>query len=193
MRRFRHVELGGLRVRARGFSLVEVLVSLIIIAVGMLGLAKMEALAYASTGVASQQSIAALEAASLASAMRANRNYWSAVATTTTNFSYSAVGTTPPTSSDATLTNTYVCTAGGANAPCKTAWIAAVDVQAWITNINATLPNPTATITCPVLATAGAPVGCWIQVSWREENVAVNSNAVGTTMTLPTYTLYVVP
>jgi type IV pilus assembly protein PilV len=170
--------------------MVEVLVSLIIIAVGMLGLAKIQALAYASTGVASQQSIAALEAASLASAMRADRNYWSAV---TTPFSYSAPATGAPATTDSTLTNVYVCTSGGANAPCTPAQLAAVDVQNWVTAINATLPNPTATISCPAVVTAGTPIGCTIQVTWHEENVAVNSNSVGNTLTAPTYTLYVVP
>jgi type IV pilus assembly protein PilV len=178
----------GFERRAAGFSMVEVLVSLIIIAVGMLGLAKIQALAYASTGVASQQSLAALEASSLVSAMRANRNYWSAV---TTPYSYSSpVGGTPNT--DATLSNTYVCTSGGANAPCTAPQLAAFDIQNWVTTLNNTLPNPTATVTCPAPA-ANAQLGCWIQITWHEENVAVNSQSVGGALTLPTYTLYVVP
>jgi type IV pilus assembly protein PilV len=183
--------------RSRGFSLIEVLVALIIIAVGMLGLAKIQALAYANTGVASQQSIAALQAASLASAMRANRNYWAAVATTTVAFSYTAsvvAGTATVVSSDATLLNPYVCTSGGADAPCLLpAKLAAYDVQAWVTGINGiknVLPNPTATITCPVVPTAATPVGCWIKLTWTEENVAMNTS---TAMTQPTYFLYVVP
>lgn len=171
----------------RGFSMVEVMVSLVIIAVGMLGLAKIQALSYASTGVAAQQSLAALEAASLASAMRANRNYWTAV---TTPYSYSSPVTSPA-NTDSTLTNVYVCTSGGANAPCTAAQLAAFDLQSWVTTLNATLPYPTATITCPTPA-ALAQLGCWIQVTWKEENVAVNSNGNGT-LTAPTYTLYVVP
>jgi len=179
---------------ARGFSLIEVLVSLIIIAVGMLGLAKIQALAYASTGVASKQSLAALQTASLMAAMRANRNYWAAVGTP---FSFSAPGTGTQTSSDATLTNTYVCTSGGANAPCTAPQLAAFDLQSWITSLNQTLPNPTATITCPT-PVAPAQLGCWIQVTWQEENVAVNTQGLNTAgqanaMAAPTYTLYVVP
>jgi type IV pilus assembly protein PilV len=192
MKRSRHAELGAMS--ARGFSMVEVMVSLIIIAVGMLGLAKIQALAYASTGVASQQSVAALEAASLAAAMRANRNYWSTVATATTAFSYVAPGTGTPTTSDATLTNSYVCTFGGADAPCKGAAankIAAVDLQSWVNKLNQVLPNPKAIVTCPIVV-APAQLGCWIQVTWMEENVAVNTNGTGT-MTSPIYTLYVVP
>src|SRR5579871_1202658 len=60
-----------------GFSVLEVMVALIIISVGLLGIAKMQALAIASTTTSRTRSIAALEAASLASAMRADRAYWS--------------------------------------------------------------------------------------------------------------------
>ena len=45
---------------------------------GLLGLAKMEALAISSTSVASSRSLAAIEASSLAAAMHANPGYWAA-------------------------------------------------------------------------------------------------------------------
>src|ERR1700691_621695 len=62
--------------RSSGFTLVEVLVAVIIIAIGLLGIAKMESVALGSTGVAQQRSIAALQAASLAASMHADRGYW---------------------------------------------------------------------------------------------------------------------
>ncbi len=176
--------------RSRGFSMVEVLVSLIIIAVGMLGLAKIQALAYASTGIASQQSIAALEAASLASAMRADRNYWSAV---TTPFTYTATATTISSPTDGTLTGIYACASGGSTPACTAPQIAAYDLQAWVTAINAVLPKPTATISCPAVVTAGTPIGCTIKISWQEETVDVNTTSAGNAMTAAAYTLYVVP
>ena len=49
--------------RTGGFSLVEVMVALIVVSVGLLGLAKMEAVALASTTVAGNRSLAAIEAA----------------------------------------------------------------------------------------------------------------------------------
>ena len=175
------------RAGSRGFTMVEVLVSLIIIAVGMLGLAKIQALAYASTGVAAQQSLAAVQAAGLASAMRANRGYWTAV---TTPYTYDSV--TSSSNTDANMTSTYVCTYLGANAPCSPSNLAAYDLQNWVTALGNTLPKPKATIYCPT-PVSPAPLGCWIKVNWTEENVAINSQSVGNTLASPTYTLYVVP
>lgn len=183
-----------------GFTLVEVLVALIIIAVGMLGLAKIQALAYASTGIAGSQSLAALQASSLVSAMRANRNYWSTVAPFTYSFKVSAGVLTNVTLTDATLANTYVCTSLGANAPCTPAQLAAYDLNnatpgatlGWIWALAAVLPNPSATISCPTPA-AGAQLGCSIQITWVENTVNVNSQQLTTPLSAPTYTVFVVP
>src|SRR5438445_9867309 len=65
--------------REAGFSLVEVMVALIVMSVGLLGIAKMQALALTSTTSARMRSIVALEASSLASTMRADRAYWTLV------------------------------------------------------------------------------------------------------------------
>jgi type IV pilus assembly protein PilV len=199
MKHTRHCKQSRIHRRAGGFTLVEVLVALIIIAVGMLGLAKIQALAYASTGIAGSQSLAALQASSLVSAMRANRNYWSTV---TTPFTFTVAAGTITTASDNTLTNTtYDCASGGATAPCTPAQLAAYDLnntsngpaRGWITGLGAVLPNPSATIFCPTPA-AGAQLGCSIQITWVENTVTVNSQTQGTTaLTAPTYTVFVVP
>jgi type IV pilus assembly protein PilV len=174
---------------ARGFSLVEVLVALIVISVGMLGIAKIQALAFASTGTAGVRSLAAIQAASLASAIRANRAYWAA------GLAPLAITVTGTVISDATLqgaatTATYCNT--GVNAPCNPATLAAFDLHRWATSLNSVLPNPTAQINCP---TAVIPITCSIQVNWGEKNVVgVNSQgANGAAMLGPTYTLYVEP
>jgi len=60
----------------RGFSLLEVMVALVVLSVGLLGVVKLESVAYSSTNVASKRSLAALQAASLAAAMHVNRGYW---------------------------------------------------------------------------------------------------------------------
>jgi type IV pilus assembly protein PilV len=168
------------RIATAGFSLVEVLVALVVIGIGMLGLAKIQALAYTSTGTASLRSLAALQASSLASAMHANRNYWSVLPPL---FSYQFAGTTAPVTTDATLTG------AGCTAACAAGPLAAYDVQTWVTAVNAILPNASGIISCPT----NAPVSCMIQLTWGESNVAINAQAQGNTMAAPTYTLYVVP
>ena len=179
---------------ARGFSMVEVLVTLIVIAVGMLGVAKLQALAISSTGVAKLRSLAALEAASLAGAMRANRDYWSA---TPDSFTVNGAVLTDPTGQLAAIGN---CNTGG-TLPCTNQQMAAFDVNNWVTDINNVLPNPQVTVACPLAAN---PILCSIQISWTENAVAVTKQesaaeaanlAAGTpsgTQT-PTYTLYVQP
>ena len=183
------------RAGSAGFSLVEVLVALVIISVGMLGLAKIQALAYSSTGVANLQSAAAIQASSLAAAMRANRNYWSAAATTTSSLSFVATTSslTATTATPAALNSHYVCTSGGANAPCTNAQMAAYDLEQWVLNLNLVLPHPTTTINCPALAVSSAPVGCSIQIDWTEQTTAINSQSAGNALAAPRYTLYVVP
>ncbi|MGH8227836.1 MAG: type IV pilus modification protein PilV [Steroidobacteraceae bacterium] len=179
--------------RSRGFSLVEVMVALVVIAVGLLGIAKMQALALSSTSSASMRSLAAIEAGSLAAAMHADRDYWSATPPATVNVS----GTTIDVSS---LAATADCTSAG-SAPCSASVMAAYDFQQWVAALNQLLPNPTAAINCE---TVTAPISCTIKIGWSENAVAINSQeastdatntASGTTAAFrtPTYTLYVEP
>jgi type IV pilus assembly protein PilV len=181
-------ELDAGRGRAHGFSLIEVMVALVVISIGLLGIAKMQALAYASTSTAGLRSLAAIEAASLASAMRANRPYWAAGAAPV------PITITGTTISDATLAATAAaanyCTPAG-TVPCNPATLAAYDLHRWAAALSALLPNPTATISCPTVVT---PITCTIQVNWSEKIAAVNSQgANGPAMQAPTYILYVEP
>lgn len=151
----------------RGFSLVEVLVALVICSVGLLGLAKMESIALASTGVAGGRSLAAIQAESLASAMHANRAYWAQAGTPPTQFTISAAnGIVDPTN---ILNVAATCTspaAAPATPLCTAAQIAAYDVQQWQISLAAVLPAYLATVSCSTLATQ--PVNCNIQLQWQE-------------------------
>jgi len=197
------------RVHAKGFSLVEVLVALIIIAVGLLGLAKLQAVVYASTGNASQKSLAAIEAASLSAAMRANRNYWSALPAaltvtmasvalpspaTVTATGDSVLSTALTTTAPATATTQpSYCLFGQPNAPCTApSTLAAYDLNVWANALEVLLPGASASVACSAL-TATVPVTCTIQVNWVEHTVAANTQSQGLTLAAPTYTLYVVP
>lgn len=182
--------------RSAGFSLIEVLIALIVFSVGLLGIAKMEAMALATTATSSRRAIAALEATSLANAMHLNRGFWATAAASSlvVNISGNTVanppgGTTPD------------CESGVA-APCNDVALAAYDLNTWAIGLQAMLPNDVATITC----NAATPLACSIQIQWSEQGVAMNSaqgqsmstaasETAGTSAAIqnPTYTLYVEP
>ena len=192
--------------RQRGFSLMEVMAAVLVICVGMLGIAKMQALALSNSNTSRMRSLAAIEAASIASAMHSNRQYWStAVAlelpmTATLNYA----GAPTVASSDAAL-QTQATTDLGVSPPnqcfnvtCTATQLAAFDLARWTFNIGTVLPNSTTFITCPLPA-AGVqtPVSCTIRITWTEKAVGMTSNsataAANAAMAPPDYTLQVEP
>uniref|UniRef100_E6PLK4 Putative type-4 fimbrial biogenesis PilV transmembrane protein n=1 Tax=mine drainage metagenome TaxID=410659 RepID=E6PLK4_9ZZZZ len=169
-----------------GFSLIEVLIALLVIAIGLLGIAGMQALALSNTSTARQRSLAAIQAASMGSMMRANRGYWesaSSVDVTVTGSlsgtSWSSTTLSGSVSSQGTDCETSVC-----SAPLQ---MAAYDLQSWGLSIAQQLPNGTGRVQCA----AGNPVSCQVSVSWSEKTVALNG-APGSSAT-QTYTLLVQP
>jgi len=165
------------RSRARGFTLLEVMVALVITAVGLLGIAKIQALAYASTGSAGLRSLVALQASSLAASMHANRSYWAAGAAPV------PVIITGTSINDATLNGAAAgagyCVFGTGPTPCTPDLMAAFDLHTYAAQLNGALgnSNPVTTITCPV----AIPVNCTIQVTWNEKAVSINQqSAAGT-------------
>jgi type IV pilus assembly protein PilV len=190
---------------AAGYSLVEVMVALVVTCIGVLGIAKLQALSLSNATTSRLRSLAAMEAASLAAAMHSNRQYWGDTPPASINVAANVV-----TSSDATLQADAGAGLGacvGTNngvAQCTPVQLAGYDVENWVNDLNALLPNATATILCPPLATTG-PASCTIQMSWSEQ--AVNSNqgeanvssatcgaiGQGQCFERPTYTLYVEP
>ncbi|HUX73968.1 MAG TPA: prepilin-type N-terminal cleavage/methylation domain-containing protein [Steroidobacteraceae bacterium] len=174
---------------AAGFSLVEVLVALVIASIGLLGLAKMESLGIASTNIAGTRSLAAIEAASLAAMMHADRAYW-AGGFAPASFTVNGGGNGTIAISNSGLAAAYNCTIAGSSS-CAPASLAAYDVQNWAADLNRVLPPYLATVTC---STTGFPVSCAIEVQWTESGVA--ANALQTNMAAlnaPTYILYVEP
>jgi len=188
--------------RLGGFSLVEVMVSLAVISIGLLGIAKMQALALSSTTVASARSLAALQASSLAASMHANRAYWAAGGLTPA----AGITVTGATVNDATLAAEPDCSVVG-NQPCDAVQVAGYDLQQWAASLAALLPNDTALVKCT--AVVGVPITCTIQISWSEKAVALTqqeatqaaTNAAACAANVascakfqrPTYTLYVEP
>jgi type IV pilus assembly protein PilV len=175
--------------RQQGFTLLEVMVALFVLVIGLLGVLKLETVAYASTNVAAKRSIAALEAASLAASMHVNRGYW-----TSPDPSGGAVGII---GNVATVTQNAPLLAGVIGAaqacnipgtPCLPLNMAAYDVQQWAIALNTALPNVTGSVNCGT----APPVSCMINIQWNENAVAINT-AETVALAGPSYTLYVEP
>lgn len=203
----------SMKSRARGFSLIEVLVALMVISVGLLGIAKMQALALANTNGGRLRALASIEAASLASSLQGNPNYWGTLTSAVNVTIASASGSATVSSSDTTQSGTVTCpasaatnstsmsncsgtvdcTSTGSNAPCTAKQMAAYDLQQWAGRLQEILgTTASASIACSSTVVAQSPpwVSCQITVNWVEDNV--NSNAAETgTMGSPTYSLFV--
>ena len=164
--------------RTSGFSLVEVMVAVVVICVGLLGIAKMQSLAMSSTNMARMRSLAALEAASLAAAMHANRAFWAGANNS---------GLTPP----ALVSYDPVNLVQGMTAvlsppiPAPSASptaIAEYDFGTWATNLTALLPGANAQIICN---NATPPANCTITISWSENPVAMTQQEAQQSSTTP--------
>jgi type IV pilus assembly protein PilV len=167
-----------------GFSLVEVMVALVVVSIGLLGIAKMQALALSSTGSAKMRSLASIEAASLASTIHADRAYWAYI-TTATTVTVGSTGTVAS-AADATLNSSAgagrpaLCTKIVPAVPCTAAQIAAGDLGDWADSLVALLPRngkSGATITCSpfVINTSN---NCVIKISWTDNVVTTSADTV---------------
>jgi type IV pilus assembly protein PilV len=182
--------------RRAGFSLVEVLVALVVIAVGMLGIAKMHALALAGTGAAGTRSLIAIEAAGLATSLHANRDYWATTGQLVTNIwvSPGLVNIDVP-----ALATVQTCTAS-----CTSTQMAGFDLQSFGAALSQIVPAANANISCQ---NAVPPQSCTITITWLENiagmsaaasSTVISSAAVSTApssnlLQQPQYILYVEP
>jgi type IV pilus assembly protein PilV len=204
MSRFNRQRRAPLRA-ARGFSLVEIMVAVVVICVGLLGIAKMQALAVSSTTTARLRAMAAFQAASLASIMHSNRDYWAsatAVANSPTTISVPSVGPITITPAGfAQANNACIVTTVSAVAPCSgtagSLTLAGMDVTRWSQAMTGLLPNLTTTINCQG---AIQPPSCIIQMQWNEKTGTANSSETAVAITSVVaggltdfYTLYVAP
>jgi type IV pilus assembly protein PilV len=178
------------RQRTLGFSLIEVLVAVVIISIGLLGIAAIQATSLSGTHTSQTESIAAIQARSLADAMLANPNYWNNSNTSPTALITISPSGTSGTSSAATISGVSVLAAstnncGTSSSGCGNATdMAAYDVQTWGSEYFQLVPNATqATIQC----NPTQPVVCTITLTWKEKaaaaiNAGTQSNTAGTTV-----------
>jgi len=176
----------------RGVSLLEVLIALLVIAVGVLGLTKMQALSIANTQASGSRGLVALQASSLAALLRGNKGYWQggpgAALCTINTCTFSGASTTVLGAAPA-LTS---CQGSTSAATCTPTQMAGLDIATWMTNINTQIPSYTAIVTC-----SGTPTSCTIQINWYEKAAGMNTTtanqAAANSATQQAYYLYVQP
>jgi type IV pilus assembly protein PilV len=179
--------------RQQGFTLLEVMVALFVLSVGLLGVVKLEALAYSSTNIAAKRSIAALEAASLAASMHVNRGYWTtpdaAGATIVVNAATVAPnGVAVPNGAPLLGAVATVLQNCKSAVPCLPVNMAAYDLQEWALALETVATTTVATINCGT----ATPVSCMINIQWAENAVNMSAQETGA-LASPSYTLYVEP
>ena len=162
--------------RQGGFSMLEVMVSLLITLFGVLGMVGLHSMAVKNTELGRYSGRAAIDAASMAAAMRANVAYWGAPATAIT---VQGTGTING------ITMTGGPTGGGSCVPtslapvastCTGAQLAYSDLVTWGTDVANALPAGNMAIACNI---AVSPVVCTITISWSEKTLALH-NPTGT-------------
>jgi type IV pilus assembly protein PilV len=179
----------SVRRHAAAFTLIEVMVTLVIVAVGMLGLAKLQAAAVAESGMSRTRSLMTLQAESLAGLMRGNRAFWAATTTPFPAFSVTSDGV-------GHYGSTIVDGADPAcvASKCSPGSMAKSDLAAWTTSFAAQFPGATASIACVTAAGSACaasttiPTSYDIKLAWTERFVAINASTTPSS-TLPTVSM----
>ena len=138
----------------RAFSLIEVLVALVVLAIGMLGIAQMLLLSHKANASSYIRQQATQSAYNIIDRMRANR--LAAIAGNYTVSNLAAEGT--PTIPTAPATN---CT----NTTCTTTQLAAYDTWYWLATDVSQLPNGCGSITT---APSGTNTLITVTVQWND-------------------------
>jgi type IV pilus assembly protein PilV len=136
----------AMQIRAAGFSLVEALVALVVLSIGMLGIAALHVEGLRSARTALTRTTAVTLAADIADRIRANR---------AAKTEYDAVVTSADTDAN--------CEPKGAG--CTPAELAHHDKALWLGAIETALPGGTGTIDCD---DAAVPATYTITISWSE-------------------------
>ncbi len=182
------------RRRQRGFTIVELLVTILIVTVGLMGIVKMQAAAVSNTAVSRTRALMTYQAESLAGMMRANRGFWK-TSGTPLNGSWPAMLMDGTSATPGTTTGMTNVAAGGCASTCLPDKIAYDDiVNVWAPAYYAAFPGATARIDCVPASGTGsctnsptAPHSYDITLTWKQKIVAVNRSTAGTTaeMTSP--------
>lgn len=155
--------------RESGFSMLEVLVSLVLITVAMLGMAGLQLNAMKLSKGATFRTQAVLLADEISERIETNK-----IGATAGNY-VAATSSTPATAPKNCL-----------SAACSTSELAAYDLAAWQARIAATLPAGSWTITNP---TAGNPSIYSIVINWEDRRDNASQTTYSTSGTTETFSL----
>jgi type IV pilus assembly protein PilV len=150
-----------IRIRSRGFSLLEVMIAVLVFSLGLLGVGGLMVLSVRTNHSAFLRTQASFLAGAMADRIRANTSRASLY-----NGTYNA-------SSAASGSNS--CT----TAPCTPDGLVQRDRDVWSRQLVTALPNPTATVNC-----AGSQLGstlfdglCSIVIQWTEADLQKGTSA----------------
>lgn len=147
---------------SHGFSLIEALVAMVVVAVGLLGLAAMVTAGLRSNQVAALQGLAAIDSENIAALMAANP-----AGVEAGNYTVSAL----PTSAPSNLCHS-------ATTPCSPAEEAQADLWSFAQTLTGNLPDPAAQIQCAVPCSSTTSTPIVVTVTWS--TVAPNGKAQST-------------
>lgn len=193
------------RRREGGFTLVELLVTILIVTIGVLGLAKLQATAVANTSLSRTRALMTYQAESLAGMIRANKGFWVTTGSLTTwpGFTVTSAGVASDTGLMVMNGTTGSCL-DMATPPCSAPNLAWDDMYTWAKAFNdgttaSAFQRASATITC-VSSSGGAcaanpatPNGYDITLTWTQKLVAVNNNTTNIAGTPVSMVMHVQP
>lgn len=182
--------------KQRGVTMVEILVTIVVLTIGALGAVGLQATVLADTQNASLRGLVALQGASLVNRMHANRAFW-AVASATLAFGVNGAVVTSngglPITADRDTCTTTPAPAGPVCTPAK---MAAVDLKDWAAEASAWLPGLSVDGSCSMATQGPAGSECKLILRWTEHHVSkpAAKDVDGTaTAGERSYTLYVRP
>lgn len=147
-----------------GFSLLEALIAFVIIMIGLLGVAGLQALGVRSSAQAHLRTLASLDAHSLAASMRANRDYWASLLPPST------ITIQAPTSGTAATIAPAIATANCKSVTCTSEQMAGYSLERWGSQLAAMQHGATAKITR--IANSGTSASAYtVRVVWAEQRM----------------------